>query len=261
MRRRHCLGLAAATLLMPAARAEVIDLNDAINKAGRQRMLSLRTAKAYCALGLQAAVAAATEVQAQSVALFDRQLFELKAFAPRPEIRATYQRVDTAWSAYKTLLVGRRPDRALGGQVLEQATRLAALAHQGTGQLEKSLAHPVGRLVNIAGRQRLLGQRIAAYTLGAAWGVVDDNAVAEINKARVDFGSAQQLLRAAPENTAGLRTLLEQAQGEFAAFVAASNKLLSGAADAQLAAEVFNSSERILQVAEAVADHYARLPA
>ena len=261
MRRRHCLGLAAATLLTTAARAEVIDLNDAINKAGRQRMLSLRTAKAYCALGLQASVAAATEVQAQSVALFDRQLFELKAFAPRPEIRATYQRMDTAWSAYKTLLVGRRPDRALGGQVLEQATRLAALAHQGTGQLEKSLAHPVGRLVNIAGRQRLLGQRIAAYTLGAAWGVVDDNAIAEINKARVDFGSAQQLLRAAPENTAGLRTLLEQAQGEFAAFVAASNKLLSGAADAQPAADVFNSSERILEVTEAVADLYARLQA
>ncbi len=261
MKRRHCLGLAAATLLTPAAHAEVIDLHDAINKAGRQRMLSLRTAKAYCALGLQAAVAAATEVQAQSVALFDRQLFELKAFAPRPEIRATYQRMDTAWSAYKTLLVGRRPDRALGGQVLEQATRLAALAHQGTGQLEKSLAHPVGRLVNIAGRQRLLGQRIAAYTLGAAWGVVDDNAIAEINKARVDFGSAQQLLRAAPDNTAGLRTLLEQAQGEFAAFVAASNKLLAGAADAQPAADVFNSSERILQVTEAVADLYARLQA
>ena len=189
MRRRHCLGQAAATVLMPAARAEVIDLNDAINKAGRQRMLSLRTAKVYGVLGLRASVAAATAVQAQSVALFDRQLVELKAFAPRPEICATYRRVDTAR------------------------------------------------------------------------GVVADNAVAEINQARVDFGSAQQLLRAAPENTAGLGALPEQAQGEFAACVAASNKLLSGAADAPLAANVFNSSERMLQVAKAVADHCARLPA
>jgi len=262
MKRRHCLGLAAAALVLPAAaRAEVAGLNDAINRAGRQRMLSLRMAKAYCALGLQAAVLPATEVLSQSMALFDRQLAELKAYAPRPEIRSTYQRMDSAWSSYKTLLVGRQPDRALGGPVLEQATRLAALAHQGTGQLEKSLAHPVGRLVNLAGRQRLLGQRIAAYTLGAAWGVVDDNAIAEINKARVDFGAAQQQLRAAPENTHALRGLLDQAQLEFTAFVAASNRLLSGAADVQPATDVFNSSERLLQVMENVADHCAHLQA
>ncbi|WP_310564887.1 type IV pili methyl-accepting chemotaxis transducer N-terminal domain-containing protein, partial [Hydrogenophaga sp.] len=48
MQRRHLLIAAAAAPL--GARAQVSDLADAINKAGRQRMLSQRMGKAWLAL-------------------------------------------------------------------------------------------------------------------------------------------------------------------------------------------------------------------
>ena len=70
--RRHFSGLALGLGLtgLPAW-AQVKDLNDAINKAGRQRMLSRRAAKAYMALALQAGlrppIAAMAAILASSV--------------------------------------------------------------------------------------------------------------------------------------------------------------------------------------------------
>ena len=55
--RRLFCGLALTTV--GAAQAQVADLNDAINKAGRQRMVSQRMSKAYLFLGQGIEVAAA----------------------------------------------------------------------------------------------------------------------------------------------------------------------------------------------------------
>ena len=59
MRRRDCLMLAALSACGPAFADNITDLGDAINKAGRQRMLSQRMAKSYLAqaMGVEAELA------------------------------------------------------------------------------------------------------------------------------------------------------------------------------------------------------------
>ena len=90
MKRRDLLILAGAAPL--GLRAQVVDIADAINKAGRQRMLSQRMGKAWLALVHQTEGRSAQAVLDKSMALFDRQLVELKAYAPSPEIRETTPR-------------------------------------------------------------------------------------------------------------------------------------------------------------------------
>ena len=75
LRRRAVLAaLAGASLAVShrGAQAQVSDINDAINKAGRQRMLSQRMAKAWLAIGLDIEVARAQRILGDSMALFDR---------------------------------------------------------------------------------------------------------------------------------------------------------------------------------------------
>jgi nitrate/nitrite-specific signal transduction histidine kinase len=262
MKRRDFIATATAVSgwgALPAARAQVTDINDAINKAGRQRMLSQRMAKSYFAIGQSVEPALADRTLAGSIALFERQLTELMAFAPQAAIHATYLQLEAAWRDYKATLVGAQPGKAHAGEVIAQSAKVLALAHLGTGQLEKVSNHPLGRLVNISGRQRMLSQRMAAFYLSASWDVQVALSSAELAKARDEFVGAHALLKNAPEATAAIKAELEMAAMQWTFFDTALRTLQPGSASPQQMTNVFTTSERILQVMDRVTGMYSKL--
>ena len=257
MQRRHFMtALAVGATLPLAAQAQVTDLNDAINKAGRQRMLSQRMGKAWLALVHDVEPASARPVLDRSMALFDRQLVELKAFAPTPDIRDTYGKLEAAWSDYKVTLVGSAPGKGGAGAVLAADARVLALAHQGTVQYETASGKPVGKLVNIAGRQRMLSQRMAKFYLAATLPVDAATANAEIAKARGEFLAAMDVLRNAPEATVRIREELQLADGQWVFFDSALKKMQPGTTGKPLS-DVFVSSENLLAVMDRVTGLYS----
>ncbi len=259
MQRRNLLMLAAAAPF--GLQAQVINLGDAINKAGRQRMLSQRMAKAWLALVHNTEERIASIVLDKSMALFDRQLVELKAFAPSAEIRETYTALEAAWSEYKTTLVGAAPSKAGAPAVLRADARVLALAHQGTVQYETAMGRPVGKLVNIAGRQRMLSQRMAKFYYSATLPWETATAVAEIGKARSEFLTAMDVLRTAPQATPRIREELSLADGQWLFFDQALQRMQSGAAaSAKPLSDVFVTSENLLSVMDRVTGYYASLP-
>ena len=259
MKRRGLMVLAAASGLGVGARAQVSDLNDAINKAGRQRMLSQRMAKAWLALVHRTESSAAQPILDRSMALFDRQLVELKAYAPSTDIRKTYGELEGAWSEYKGLLVGTRPNRDSATRLLRTDARVLALAHQGTVQYEAVSSKPVGKLVNVAGRQRMLSQRMAKYFYAAALNVAAEQAVAEIGKARSEFLGAMELLRNAPEATPGIKEQLTLADNQWLFFDMALQR--PDSAGPKALSDMFVTSENLLSVMDRVTGLYAGLKA
>ncbi|WP_245503499.1 type IV pili methyl-accepting chemotaxis transducer N-terminal domain-containing protein [Aquabacterium lacunae] len=239
--------------------AQVTSLNDAINKAGRQRMLSQRMAKAWLALGQGIDARRADKVLGDSMALFDRQLVELKSYAPTPDIRSTYQSLEAAWSDYKAALVGQSPDRSATGLVLGLDSKVLKLAHQGTVQLEQLSGKPVGKLVNVAGRQRMLSQRTAKFYLSQRWGAQVADAPGEMEKARQEFRSALNLLYVAPQATPTIREHLTLAEQQWVFFENALSRLQEPAGAQRRAEEVFSTSENILMVMDKVTGLYAQL--
>ena len=263
MRRRSFIPLfivGFGTLVLPGVvLPQVVDINDAINKAGRQRMLSQRVAKSYMALGQKVHGESADKILATSMALFDHQLVELKVFAPTPEIKATYTLLEASWSDYKTVLVGSTPGKTGTEQVLLLQGKVLQLANQGTVQLEGLSGKPVGRLVNIAGRQRMLSQRMAAFYLSASWGVQATTSAAEMSKAKDEFLKAQDVLKNAPETTPAIKAELLLAESQFIFFETALRNLRPGSGDVQAQGDVFTTSERILQVMDGVTGMYSKL--
>lgn len=249
-------------LVSRPARAQVANLNDAINKAGRQRMLSQRMGKAWLALAHKVQEPAARQVLEQSVALFDRQLAELKSYAPNAGIRDTYGQLDGAWAAHKATLLTGTPALAGATAMLQADAKVLALAHQGTVQYESASGKPVGHLVNVAGRQRMLSQRMAKFYLAVQLPVDAAVATAEIAKARTEFIAATEVLRKAPEANERIRQELLLADGQWVFFDAALKRMQSGGAvgnTGRQVSDVFVASENLLSSMDRVTGLYAAL--
>jgi hypothetical protein len=258
MLRRDVLALSSA-LLVGTAHAQIKDLNEAINKAGRQRMLSQRMGKAWLALVHNVEADAAQKILVASKSLFEKQLYDLMAFASNDTLRSTYQKLQQAWLDYSAVMAQGAPDRTRAAAMLKNDGKVLAIAHQGTQEFEQTLAKPVGRLVNIAGRQRMLSQRMAKFYFAAALPVNADEAKREIAKARSEFLAAMEILRSAPEATSVIRDELSLASGQWVFFNQSLLHLDAQRAGYKQLQEVFTTSEAILSVMDRVTGLYANI--
>jgi nitrate/nitrite-specific signal transduction histidine kinase len=253
------LFVASSALAVAGARAQVADLNDAINKAGRLRMLSQRASKAYLALVQKVETRNAQQVLDKSIALFEKQLAELKAFAPSPLIRGTYDALDGAWGDFKRELTGVAPSKEEAAKVVKLDAAVLALANQGTAQYEAASGKPVGKLVNIAGRQRMLSQRMAKFYLAGAMQIDEAGSTAEIAKSRAEFLTALEILRSAPEATAQIRQELVLADAQWMFFNRGLQRLEGAVASPAHMSDVFVTSENLLAIMDRVTGLYSDL--
>lgn len=263
-RRNFLFGLAgvgvAALLPTDSAWAAIADSNEAINKAGRLRMLSQRIAKAYCQVGQGILPDKAARILTASQQLFRDHLAELKVYAPSAEIKATYAELEKLWDRYQTLTSG-HPN-------LEKARLIATLnedvlrvAHQATSQLELHSGGNVGRLINIAGRQRMLSQRMAKFYMLRTWGIKSPEMEREAQLARREFVSALEVLSKAQENDASINAQLDLARMQWVFFDDALKHEDGGKEMLMHASNVATTSERLLEVMDRVTGMYARLNA
>ncbi|HNJ83755.1 MAG TPA: type IV pili methyl-accepting chemotaxis transducer N-terminal domain-containing protein [Piscinibacter sp.] len=247
-------------LLAAAAQAgaQISDINAAVNKAGRQRMLSQRLAKLYLQIGQDVDAERSRRLLDASLALFDRQLVELKTYAPSAPIKESVQKLEKSWAEYKDLLAAGAPNPANARKVMALSDEVLALAQQLTAQLEKLAGTPASRLVNVAGRERMLSQRMSKLYQARAWNVAPEAGAAELEQLRREFLAGLAELEEANANTPALREALALGRQQWLFFDAALKG--QGSDKRGLATHVATTSERILEVMDSVTGMYEKAP-
>ena len=210
---------AAATEASAAAPpiAPITSISEGIDKAGRQRMLTQRIVKCYAQKGQDIRYLVAAAELDDSVRVFERQLQQLKGFAQDAESQRLLTLIEQRWLALKQIAVGEvsrtqaEALRILAEQTLTTANQLVLLLEERSGSNQ-------GHLVNLAGRQRMLTQRMANLYLLMAWGFEDPGDLADYKQAVREFEAALFELKTAGENTPEINQALQQVSSMWQMF-------------------------------------------
>ena len=246
----------SASLSLAAAQAApgAMTMGDAINQAGRQRMLTQRIIKAYAMIGDDVAVLKGDSQLTKAVALFEQQMANLEVFAPNDAVVKALIETKTHWQAFKKVAtVPVKKDQAQAVRALGNKT--LAAAHQTVLRLQEASGTNAGRLVNIAGRQRMLSQRLAGLYLYKSWGIEDSSLDTDYLAAQQQFSDALKELLGAPENTPEITTELKRVATNWKMFQR-SAKLKEGQYIPLL---ILHASDRVLKMMNEITGMYAKV--
>ncbi len=218
---QRVLGIICTTLLLLSfslsVQAEITSISSAINKAGRQRMLTQRMVKNYAMLGIDVQREVAEEQLTKAIELFELQLGELKAYPPAEPIRASLDRVETLWLPFKKRLQS-PVHRENAAVLLDTNDELLRATNKVVLMLQDISGSAFGRLVNISGRQRMLSQRLAKFYMLRAWQFDNAEIRSEMAQAQNEFKGALAELIAAKENSPAIKAELKEASKQWDLF-------------------------------------------
>lgn len=184
--------------------------SDLMNRAGMQRMLSQRIAKAYLYNGQGISQQEAAHQLNIAVTRFQYNHDALKKVS-NSEMQDLLGMVEAVFLSYKDLVTKPYKKENVPA-VLDFSEQLLAASQNAVLKLEEISGAKIDNIINISGRQRMLSQRIAKYYITYQAGFQDESYVQNLETAVSEFQSALKILRAEKRNTERINLLLDKMQ-------------------------------------------------
>jgi len=256
--RRLALKTCASGVLLGAAgfggaawaQQQPLALSTAINRAGLLRALSQRTAKAYTQMTLDVLPEQSKDVLVTAQRIVKTNLMELGRAGLSGEA-ASLLAVCSADAERLFGLVGGAPAASHLADINKAADQLLVSADRLTAALE-GRSKTSAKILNVAGRQRMLSQRLAKSFMLIEAGQDSSGMRQQMDAARSEFVLALNALEAAPVSTPAIKQELLQARTQWMFYQSA----LDGKDKPVARRDVATTSERILEVMDSLTSRY-----
>lgn len=148
------------------------NLHHAINKAGRLRMLSQRMAKAWLMLGRNILPQRSQTLLQQSITEFDKLLQDIhtlnRQYGSDSAILTALNQVEQVWPGYQQLLEN-QATADLARELFKLNEQVLLAAHRLTQACAQAASTPYSQLLDLAGLERMLSQRMAKFYMFLEW--------------------------------------------------------------------------------------------
>ena len=196
---------------------EIKSLAQAVNEAGRQRMLTQRMLKDYAMIGIGNTFGNPKEDLKKIMDMFEDHLQGLMAFATDPETKKSLEEQRKLWEPIKAMLA-EPPTKEKAIELQGKLDALLKAADRTTKLFAKQTGKKSGEIINISGRQRMLSQRMANLYMLKVWGIDDPKFKEKMTAAMKLFSDSLDRLIKSDLNTDEINKLLARVKKNFMFF-------------------------------------------
>ena len=192
-------GIVMTLFITISTQASIDNISDAINKAGQQRMITQRMLKNYALIGMNNIYGNPKEDLPKMILLFDTNINELKIFIKDKASLKSLGEVSTLWTPIKKVLQ-EAPSKEKVVKLQEDLEKLLEIAHKTTELIVKSSGQVSSQIVNTAGTQRMLSQRIAKNYFYKGLGINATKSGKQLQISMAQFSTALKKLDIQAQN-------------------------------------------------------------
>ncbi len=209
--------LGGLLLVALPASAKITSISEAVNIAGKQRMITQRLLKDYAMIGMNNTYGDPSADLKSMINLFDTNLKELQSYVKDTKSRKSLKTLQVQWEPIKASLQ-KKPSKNGTLQLLIAMEKLLKIADNTTRLIARTAKKSDAEIVNLSGRQRMLSQRMASLYMLKVWEIDDLKISSKLATAMQEFESAQDKLLNSQHNTPQTKALLLEAQKSYRYF-------------------------------------------
>jgi len=230
-----------------------------INVCGRPRVLSQRLAATWALIGQEINPSRSGVRLRQLNIQMERTLDRLESFALPGALAERLQLVQDAWGRYRPALFDAGAARGNGQRVLDLSEEILEAIDQLARQAARHVATPAAHWVNIAGRNRMLSQRIGKLFLFRTWGLGGETALHRLGESCCEFETNLAELKRNSLGVPELAAQLAEVTEQWRRFESALLPSLEHAGQRRHALAALAEGDRLLRLVDTTVKLYERL--